>query len=149
MPFHTTMAPYNIIPVASEDTRPIWEGTKQGKLMVQKCSACGYLNWPPSFWCGRCKDPDAPKSFVEVSGKATLYCWYICHDTSITGFEEKVPYAVILAELDEQPGLLLMSNILNFEYGVLGEGLNNGMPLKVVYDPDPGTNLNVIQFEPA
>ena len=149
MPFHTTMVPYNIIPVATEDTRPIWEGTKQGKLMVQKCGNCGFLNWPPSIWCGNCKDPDAAKSFVEVSGKGKLYCWYICHDTSITGFEEKVPYAVVLTELDEQPGLLLMSNLLNFEYGVLGEGLNTGMPLKVTFDHDPGSDLDVIQFEPA
>ena len=42
-----------------------------------------------------------------------------------------------------------MSNILNFEYGVLGEGLNNGMALKAVYDFDEGSGLNVIQFEPA
>ena len=149
MPFHTTMAPYNIVPVATPDTQPIWDGTKAGKLMVSKCSNCGYLNWPPGFWCGNCKEPDAPRPFVEVSGNATLYCWYICHDTSITGFEEKVPYAVIFAELDEQPGLLLMGNMLNFEYGILGEGLVNGMKLKAVYDPDPGSGLNVIQWEPA
>ena len=149
MPFHTTMAPYNIIPVSTPDTAQIWEGAKQGKLMVQKCTACGFLNWPPSIWCGKCKDPDAAKEFVEVSGKGTLYCWYICHDTSITGYEDKVPYAVILTELDEQPGLILMSNILNFEYGVLGEGLQNGMALKVVFDHDDGSGLDVIQFEPA
>ena len=148
MPYHTTMVPYNIIPVSTPDTQPIWDGAKNGKLMVQKCSSCGFLNWPPSLWCNGCKDPDTEKTFVEVSGKGNLYCWYICHDTSITGFEEKVPYAVILTELDEQPGLLLMSNILNFEYGVLGEGLNNGMRLKVTFDADPNSGLNVIQFEP-
>ena len=98
-------------------------------------------------------EPDSPmtkaaKEFVEVSGKGTLYCWYICHDTSITGYEDKVPYAVILTELDEQPGLVLMSNILNFEYGVLGEGLDNGMRLRAVYDHDDGSGLDVIQFEP-
>ncbi len=148
MPFHTTMVPYNIVPVSTPDTAPIWEAAKQGKLVVQKCDACGYFNWPPAIWCNGCKDPDTTQSFVEVSGKGSLYCWYICHDTSITGFEEKVPYAVILTELDEQPGLILMSNILNFEYGVLGEGLDNGMRLKVCFDDDPGSGLPVIQFEP-
>ena len=42
-----------------------------------------------------------------------------------------------------------VSNILNFEYGVLGEGLENGMALKVAFDHDDGSGLDVIQFEPA
>ena len=39
MPFHTTMAPYNIVPVATPDTQPIWEGARQGKLMVRMVAA--------------------------------------------------------------------------------------------------------------
>ena len=42
-----------------------------------------------------------------------------------------------------------VSNILNFEYGVLGEGLDNGMALKVCFDHDDGPGLDVIQFQPA
>ena len=82
-----------------------------------------------------------------MSGRGTVYCWYICHDTSITGYEEKVPYAVLLVELEEQKGLLLMSNLLNHEYGTLGEGITNGMPVEVVFDK-ASDDIFVPQFQP-
>lgn len=147
MPIQTTMAPYGIMPVPTADTKPIWDGAKEGKLVVLKCGNCGFYNWPPQPWCGGCKDPDYTKEWATVSGRGTVYCWYICHDTSITGYEEKVPYAVLLVELEEQKGLLLMSNLLNHEYGTLGEGITNGMPVEVVFDK-ASDDIFVPQFQP-
>lgn len=146
--FHTTMAPYGIRPVPNDETRPVFDGAKEGKLMVQKCDGCGFLNFPPATVCGNCKDPDASATFVPVSGKGSIYTWYICHDTSINGFEDKVPYAVICTELDEQPGLILMSNLLNHEYGPVGEGIELGMRVEAVFDK-ASDDVYMIQFQPA
>ena len=144
---HSTMAPYGIMPLASEQTRPYWDGAKDGKLTIQRCQSCGYYNHPPNYMCVNCKDRDAELKWEAVSGNGTLYTHYICYDTSISGFEEKVPYAVILVELDEQPGLILMSNILNHQYDVFGKGLEMGLPLEVIFDK-ADDDTYVPQFQP-
>ena len=144
---HDTMGPYNIVPVASQLTQPYWDGTKEGKLVLQRCQGCGYYNHPANYICINCKNRDHELAWEEVSGRATLYTHYICYDTSVSGFEEKVPYAVCIVELEEQTGLLLMSNILNFEYGELGEGLTMGLPLEVVFE-QVNDDVWIPQFQP-
>jgi uncharacterized OB-fold protein len=144
---HTTMAPYGITPVPSAELKPYWDGAKEGKLIIQRCQGCKSYNHPPVFVCNYCGDRDAELKFEQVSGRATLYTHYICYDTSVSGFEEKVPYAVILVELEEQADLLLMSNILNFEYDALGAGLKMGLPLEVVFDK-VNDDISIPQFQP-
>ena len=59
-----------------------------------------------------------------------------------------MPYAVITVELDEQQHLLLMSNLLNHEYGELGEGIHTGMRMEVVFD-QASDDYHIPQFQPA
>ena len=144
----TTMAPYGIMPVPNNETRPYWEGAKEGKLMLQRCQSCGYYNHPPVYLCGGCCDREARLAFEQVSGKGTIYTWYMCHDTSINGYEDKVPYPVILVEINEQPGLTLMSNLFNCEVGELGEGIEVGAPVEVVFDK-ASDDIYVPQWQPT
>ena len=144
---HTTMAPYGITPAPTPENQPYWDGAKEGKLVIQRCQGCGSYNHPPVALCNYCGDRDAELKWEPVSGRATLYTNYICYDTSVSGFEEKVPYAVIMVELEEQADLLLMSNILNFEYDMLGEELTMGMPLEVVFDK-VNDDIYIPQFQP-
>ena len=58
-----------------------------------------------------------------------------------------MPYAVIMVELEEQPDLLLMSNILNHEYDAMGGGLENGMALEAVFDK-VNDDVSILQFQP-
>jgi uncharacterized OB-fold protein len=144
---HTTMAPYAVTPVPTPIDQPYWSGAKEGKLVIQRCQGCKKYNHPPVAICNYCGDRNAELEFEQVSGRATLYTFYICYDTSVSGFEEKVPYAVILAELEEQADLTLMSNILNFEYDQFGEKLVMGMPLEVCFDK-VNDDIYLPQFQP-
>lgn len=145
---HETLAPYGIMPVADNMTRAYWEAAKEGTLAIQRCQGCGEYNHPPAYLCKGCYDPNAELISEPVSGKGTLQQWYICHDTSVEGWEDNVPYAVIAVELDEQKNLLLMSNLLNHEYGELGEGIKVGMRLEVVFDK-ADDDYYIPQFQPA
>ena len=145
---HESLAPYRIMPVASDLTRPYWDAAREGKLSLQRCQGCQSYNHPPVYLCGVCCDPTAELRFEEVSGKGTLRQWYVAHDTSIEGWEDRVPYAVICVELDEQEDLLLMGNLLNHEYGDLGEGIEIGMRMEVVFDKADDTYY-VAQWQPA
>lgn len=145
---HTTMAPYRITPVPTPKDKPYWDGAKAGKLVIQRCQGCGSYNHPPVNVCNYCGDRNAELKWEPVSGRGTLNTYYICYDTSVSGFEDKVPYAVIMVELEEQRDLLLMSNILNCEYDGFGKGLTIGMPLEVVFDK-VNDDVNIPQWQPA
>ena len=145
--YHATMAPYNVTPLPTPEYQPYWDGAKEGKLVLQRCQECKKYNHPPVALCNYCGNREAELKWEETSGRGTLYSYYICYDTSVSGFEEKVPYAVILVELEEQPDLILMSNILNHEYDAMGGGLENGMPLEAFFDK-VNDDLNILQFQP-
>ena len=144
---HTTMAPYGVVPVPTAEDQPYWDGAKEGKLVLQRCQGCKSYNHPPVAVCNYCGNREAELKWEETSGHGTIYTYYICYDTSVSGFEEKVPYAVLLVELEEQADLLMMSNILNCEYDALGGGLAMGTPLEAVFDK-VNDDVSILQFQP-
>jgi uncharacterized OB-fold protein len=50
--------------------------------------------------------------FQAVSGRGTVYEYVIVHQTKLAGFEDRVPYAAVVVELDEQPELVVATNIV-------------------------------------
>jgi len=144
MAMRETMAPYPVVPVPNDWTRPFFDGAKEHKLMIQRCQSCGYYNHPPVFLCQNCKDRDATLAFEQVSGRGTIYSYIIEHDKQVGGFEDKVPYAVVLVELEEQERLLLFANILNLPY----DELKAGTPVEVVFER-VNDEITIPQFQPA
>ena len=148
MPKIETMAPYGILPVPDDLTQPYWDGAGRGRLVIQRCQRCGFYNHPPVYLCAGCKDREASLAFEEVSGRGIVYTFYMAHDASIGGFEEKVPYPVVVVELEEQPGLFIMSNLLNCEYEDHGGGIEIGMPVEAVFQA-AGDGITMVQFQPV
>lgn len=77
-----------------------------------------------------------------------MYTFYMAQDASIGGFEGKVPYPVVIVELEEQPGLFIMSNLLNCEYDGRGGGIEIGMPVEAVFQA-AGDGITMVQFQPV
>jgi len=140
----TTMAPYPVVPVPDDWSRPYWEGAKEQKLMIQRCQSCGHYNHPPQFICLGCKERDTTLEFEPVSGKGTVYAWFIHHDTQVGGFEDRAPYLVAAIELEEQPRLLLTTNLLNIAF----DEVELGMPVEVVWEK-ANDDITVPQFQPS
>ncbi len=139
----TTMAPYNVTPMPDRWTQPYWDGANEQKLTIQRCQSCGNYNHPPAFICMGCNDRNATLEFEPVSGRGTIYSWYIYHDTQVSGFEDNLPFLVVAVELEEQPRLLLISNLLNCPY----DEVEMGMPVEVVWER-VNDNLTMPQFQP-
>ena len=97
------------VPAPDDLTKPFWEATAEHRLEIQHCSACGHYNHPPKRLCDKCTSPDL--GFVPVSGHGQVYSYTVMRQTSIAGFEDKVPYTTLLVELEEQPQLLLVSTV--------------------------------------
>lgn len=119
---------------------PYWEAAKQHKLMMQKCAECGHIAFPPGHFCRRCRS--AQFNWVEVSGRGTVYTFAVMRDTLISGLEP--PYVVAQIELDDQPGLRMIANVLDCP----AEAVHIGMPVQVTFQ-DVTDDITLPQFKPA
>ena len=94
-------------PIADLDSAPFWEGARAHRLMIQACSACGRLRFPPMPGCPHCGA--AGGSWVEVSGDGSVYSWVRVHRTSNARFADSVPYVVATIEL--APGCRMVARL--------------------------------------
>ena len=92
-------------------TQPFWDGAAQGRLVLQRCRACGHYDHPPFPECTQCRSADS--AFEPVSGAGTIFQRCIVASPVVAGFEERIPYACLAVELDEQRGLLVVGNLVD------------------------------------
>ncbi|MFF3574546.1 Zn-ribbon domain-containing OB-fold protein [Nocardia jiangxiensis] len=82
-------------------TAPFWEATRENRLVVQRCSSCGYLRWPPGPACNECLAPGG--EWTELSPVGSLYSYAEYHLAFNPAFKDEIPYVVGLVELDQGP----------------------------------------------
>jgi uncharacterized protein len=115
-----------------------WDAASKGRLMIQRCSACGYLQHPPDVICTECQQSELEP--LEVSGQGHLYSFAVAERAFHPGFVSHLPYVVALVE---QPGLRLFTNVVEAD----PDRLWVGMPLEVVFEKRD--NVWLPQFRPA
>ena len=73
------------------------ENAKQGKLLVHKCTKCGYLHLSTAYYCLKCGSKGYEDVLLDGTGEIATY-------TIITvapaGFEKYTPYAFVVLKLD-------------------------------------------------
>jgi uncharacterized protein len=98
-------------------TAPFWKGTQDGKVVVQACTKCGYLRWPPGPLCNECLSSDT--EWKEISPTGTLWSYAVYHRAMNPRFKNEIPYTVALVELDDGPRMYgrLVGNTTNVAVG--------------------------------
>jgi uncharacterized OB-fold protein len=134
--------PERAVPAVTDLTRPFWDAARDGRLAIQRCRDCGYYNHPPKPLCDRCLSGDL--GFADVAGTGTVWSFTVMHQKSVAGFEEAVPYLTALVELDEQPMLLLTTNLP----GADPENVRVGQRVRVSFEPLDG-DIVLPQFLPV
>jgi uncharacterized OB-fold protein len=127
------------LPAIDDLSRPFWEAAKQQRLVVQRCSDCGYFNHPPKPVCDACQSQQL--QFEPVSGRGTIYSFSVMYQPNIAGFENQIPYLNLLVELDEQPLLLMVSNLPGSET----EKVRIGRQVEVYFE-DINDEITLPQF---
>lgn len=69
---------------------------------LQACTACGLIRYPPTTACPWCADPGA--RWVPVEGRGAVHAYTEVHHAIQPAFRDKVPYLILLVELDTQKG---------------------------------------------
>ncbi len=115
-------------PVADARTAPYWEAAGRGVLAIQRCRACGTFFHLPVAMCEECYGLDL--RFEPVSGNGTIHSRVILESPVVPGFEGVLPWACVAVELDEQPGLLVVANLL----GAPADQAQVGRRVKVAFE---------------
>jgi uncharacterized OB-fold protein len=125
-------------PLPDGESAPYWAAAKAHKLELPHCATCGRYVFPPRALCPVCL---VPPGWSEVSGRGTVYTFTIMRDSFMKGFEP--PYVVAEVELEEQPGLRLVTNIVGCDVG----DVHIGQPVEVTFE-DRSDTVTVPQFRP-
>src|SRR5688572_17718616 len=89
------------IPVPTDEDRPYWDGAREHKLVLQRCTGCGLYSAQPRVVCPQCHGEAFEWS--QVSGKGRIHSYTIVHATTVPGFRDEVPYVVVFVQIDEEP----------------------------------------------
>ena len=101
--------PFRLLPRLDDTNQFFWTSGADGVLRFLRCQTCGYYIHPPAPICPIDLSRDlAPE---PVSGRATVHTFTVNHQPWIPGYDP--PYVIAIVEIEEQPSVRLMTNIVN------------------------------------
>jgi len=118
--------PFRVLPRVTKSNEHFWRGGEHGELRFLRCTACQTFVHPPAPVCPGCYGRDL--SVQAVSGRATVLTYTLNHQPWVPAPDH--PYAIAIVEIEEQPGLRLMTNVV----GCAAEDVHIGMPVRVVFE---------------
>jgi uncharacterized OB-fold protein/acyl dehydratase len=119
-------------PALTQDNAFWFEGARQHRLLIQRCTRCGTLRHPPRPMCSECRSYEW--DVVDATGRGTVYSFVVNHYPQVPAFD--YPLSLGLIELEE--GTRLVANII----GVEPDDIRVGMPVEVEWvDHDPDLSL--------
>jgi uncharacterized OB-fold protein/acyl dehydratase len=127
-------------PALTQDNRFFFDGAKEHKLLIQRCTECGTLRHPPRPACRVCRSFEWDT--LTASGRGTIYSFVVNHYPQVPAFD--YPLVVVLVELEE--GTRLVANVA----GITPEDVAIGMPVVCDFEAfDDDLTLPVFRPAPA
>jgi uncharacterized OB-fold protein len=108
-----------VAPPLTERTAPFWTSGSDGRLRIPRCGGCGHYQHPPLPVCPACHSSDV--SWEPVSGRGTLWSWTLNRYQWVPSMPP--PYVVAEVELAEQPGLRLLTNLVDADPAAIRIGM--------------------------
>ena len=117
-----------LAPSMTPDTQFFWDGAKERRLLIQRCTACAALRHPPRPMCPQCNA--LSWDTLESTGRGTVYSFVMPNFPEYPWFE--YPYIVVLVDLEE--GTRIVSNLT----GIAPDDVTIDMPVEVHYEEFDG-----------
>jgi uncharacterized protein len=127
------------VPVTQPWSEKFWEGTKEGKLLIQGCNDCKSKIFYPRKFCPECWS--ANLGWIEASGKAKIHTFSTAYSMVEPKFMDELPYTIAYVDLDE--GIRMMTRIVDCK----PEDIKFDMAVEVVFQERGGYFLPY--FRPA
>lgn len=126
------------VPHPTPLSAPYWEGARQGKLLLQRCGACGKVRHYPQLLCGQCQSDQV--EWFHASQRGAVHSWTVAHHAFHPAFAEELPYTLVL--VDMEAGVRVLGRYLG------DTPLALGLPLRLTFEPD-AQDTPVPVFRPA
>ena len=120
-------------PVTQPWSEKFWEGTKQGKLLIQTCKDCKAKIFYPRKYCPECWSGNL--DWLEASGKGKVETFTIMRAMVEPKFMSDLPYVLAMVDLEE--GIRMMSRVVECD----PEEVKLGMDVEVVFVDQEGFNM--------
>jgi uncharacterized protein len=102
--------PASFSPLEDADAAPFFVAAQRGELRIQTCTACGRRRFPPRPMCPWCHSLES--AWRRQSGRGRIWSFAVPHPPLLPAFVDKAPYVVVVVELEEDPGIRLVGNIV-------------------------------------
>ena len=126
-------------PHVNPETKPYWDATAEGRLLLRQCRACESVIWYPRSLCPECGSLDT--EWIEASGRGTIFTFSV-NRRGAGAYRGASPYVLAYVELEEGPRM--MTNIVDCDV----DTLTIGDPVRVVFH-DTGEGNALPRFRPA
>lgn len=88
------------VPELDPVTKPYWEATKRGELLIQECPKCKHRQFYPRAICVKC---GSEPGWLKAKGEGVVHTYSIVRQTGAHPFNQWTPFVVAIIELDEGP----------------------------------------------
>jgi len=126
----TVNATVGIPPAVTEETAAFWAAAAEGRLVIERCTACGAESFPPRGVCRACRGREMLPA--EVTGPGRVYSCTVNYQRWLPDLA--VPYAIVLVEFDDHPGVRVTGRLR----GCPPQDAAIGMTVDVGFQPGPG-----------
>jgi uncharacterized protein len=116
------------VPIPDQVSKPFWDACNEKRLVIQRCQQCKRYHHPPQPICPDCLSVDLV--YEPVSGRGTINSYTITRDARQPAFIAIQPYVVAQIELEEQPELIMLSNLPSARH----EDVKIGLPVEVEFE---------------
>jgi uncharacterized protein len=80
-----------------ERFRPHFDGLRESRVLVPRCTVCGHLQWPPRVCCRVCNAEEF--AWEEVPAEGTIYSYTICYRAFHPWFSARAPFGLVIADV--------------------------------------------------
>ena len=128
-------------PTPNDLTKPFWEAINERRMVLQNCTDCNQLHYPPKQNCQKCGSADHME-WKEVEGKGHIDVYLVIQDSRIRGFRPAQPINFAIITLDEDPGINFLSNLPGTAPGEVPVGA----AVELIFEPTGGSDQLVHEW---
>ena len=132
--------PQKSIPKVNKVDRPFWEGAARSKFLLQKCRACGKVQFFPRVACVDCF---GELDWIESEGTGKIHSFTLVRVPRNPAFKDEVPIYYINVILDED--VIVESKLV----GEQKEKVKLGDKVKLVFEQTHNPEIKLPCFELA
>ena len=120
-------------PTTNAENQAFFDGAREGRLLLKRCTACGEFHYYPRAICPFCSSERT--EWVAAQGRGRIYSFSVMR-------RAPQPYAIAYVTLDE--GVTILTNIVDCDL----DRLRIGDPVRLVFKPAEGGEM-IPMFAPA